>query len=69
MMYDSSGSASDSTRTVSISAERLRYLEYIESNLSSIVDNAVQSYRTTIEKKRDAKKETNLTITVPNRKS
>lgn len=30
---------------VSISAERLKYLEYLESNISSIVDSAVQEYK------------------------
>ena len=30
---------------VSITVERLRYLEYLESNISSIVDSAVQEYK------------------------
>ena len=30
---------------VSISVERLKYLEYLESNISSIVDSAVQEYK------------------------
>lgn len=30
---------------VSITAERLKYLEYLESNISSIVDSAVQEYK------------------------
>lgn len=30
---------------VSITVERLKYLEYLESNISSIVDSAVQEYK------------------------